>query len=487
MPRLPALQRPQRRARCRSLAESKVLMKRAAIAASAALLMLATQAAGATDLLQAWQAAQRQDPEYAAAHAAFEAGSTRRAQARGLWLPSVLLNAGAGRASSDNSMTGAQFSAPGFGQSSGVAFDTSVRNGSMGRLELAAKQPLLSRERLAQSRQLSLGAEMADVQWQDARQALMLRVAERYFEVLVASETLHLLLRQQAAVQRALSEAKDRFQLGDAPVIDTHEAAARAETIGAQVLAADMELQLKQIAFADLTGGPAQHVAPLRTGVGAEPPSMRGVDYWIAEAALHNPQLLMQEKNLAIAQEEAAKHGQGALGAASLDLVGQVGRERLHGSGDFGNAENRAKNWMIGLQLTVPLFNGHRDARHEEAVHLLDKTRAEGTRLRQQIALRTRAAWLGITVGAGRAAALEQARKASLSRLDATRVGQSVGDRTTLDLLNAENEASATELALLQARIGVALDRLRLAALAGKLDEEALNSVNKLIQGPAAH
>lgn len=458
-------------------------MRRASGVVAAALLMLAAQAAGATDLLQAWQAAQRQDPEFAAAQAAFEAGITRRAQARGLWLPSLALNVGAGRAGSDNSMSGARFAAPGFGQSTGVAFETSIRNGSMERVALEAKQPLISGERRAHSRQLSLGADLAEAEWQAARQDLMLRVAERYFEVLVASETQRLLLQQQTAVERAWSEARDRFRLGDAPVIDTHEAAARAETIRAQVLAADMDWQLKQIAFSDLTGETAQQLATLRAGAEPASPGLQGVDYWIKEASAHNPQLLMQEKNQAIAQEEAAKHG--VLGAASLDLVGQFGRDRLHGSGDFGNAENSAKNWMVGVQLTVPLFTGgYRSARHEEAVHLIDKARAEGARLRQQIALKTRAAWLGITVGAGRASALEQARKASLSRLDATRLGQSVGDRTTLDLLNAENEATATELALLQARIAIALDRLRLAALAGKLDEHALQSVNGMMHHP---
>jgi outer membrane protein len=458
-------------------------MRRASTAVSAALLMLAAQAADATDLLQAWQAAQRHDPEFAAAHAAFEAGSTRSAQARALWLPSIVLNAGAGRESGDSSVTGARFSAPGFGQSSGVGFDTSIRNGSMDRVALVAKQPLISGERRAQSRQLSLGAEMAEVEWQDARQALMLRVAERYFEVLVATETWRLLGQQQIAVERASSEARDRFQLGDAPVTDTHEATARAETIKAQLMAAEMDRQLKQIAFADLTGETAQELAALRAGADSLPLSVQSVDHWIKEASLHNARLLIQEKNQAIAQEEAAKHG--VFSTASLDLVGQVGRDRLHGGGDFGNTENNAKNWMIGVQLAVPLFTGgYRSARHAESVHLIDKLRAEGARLRQQITLQTRAAWLGITVGAGRAWALERARKASLSRLDATRLGQSVGDRTTLDLLNAENDATATELALLQARIAIALDRLRLAALAGNLDENALRSVNEITQHP---
>jgi outer membrane protein len=456
-------------------------MMRTSLVLSTALLMLAAQAAGATDLLQAWHAAQRHDPEFAAAHASFEAGNTRREQARSLWRPSVVLSAGAGRMSSDSSMRGAQFSAPGFGQSSGVAFDTSIRNGSLERYVLAAKQPLLSRERMAQSRQLSLAAEMADAEWQNAKQSLMLRVTERYFEVLVAAETVRMLRQQQAAVERALNEASDRFKLGNAPVTDTHEAAARAASIKAQVLATEMDLQLKQIAFADLTGEAPHGLAALRPSPGIAPRDLPPLESWIAETALHNPMLLIQAKSQSVAREEAARHS--ALGAPSLDFVAQVGRDRLHGSGDFGNAENISNAKMIGVQLTIPLFTGgYRSARHEEALHLVEKARADGERLHQQVMQQTRAAWLGVTVGASRVSALEQAHKASEARLDATRLGQSVGDRTTLDLLNAENDATGAALALLQARIAVALDRLRLTALAGSLNENTLQSVNEMME-----
>lgn len=456
-------------------------MKHATIFFSAALVALTMEAAGAADLLQAWQSAQQHDAEFAGARAAYEAGTTRRDQARSLWMPSVALTAGAGRMTSETSMSGAQFSAPGFGQSSGVAFDTSVTNGSMTRYTLSAKQPLISRERQAQSRQLSLSAEGADAEWQNARQSLMLRVAERYFDVIVAAETVRMLRQQQAAVERALAEARDRFKLGDAPVTDTHEAAARADTVKAQVMAAETDLQLKQNAFADLTGMPERQLAPLRPDADPTRPGLAALDSWLAEASLNNPQLQMQAKSQAVAREEVAKHG--ALGAPSLDLVAQVGRDRLHGSGDFGNAENDTRNKMIGVQLTIPLFTGgYRSARHEEALHLADKARADGEHLRRQVTQQVRAAWLGISVGAGRIAALEQALKASRSRLDATHLGRSVGDRTTLDLLNAQNDATNAELALLQARTAVALDRLRLSALAGRLDETALQPIDAMLQ-----
>jgi len=74
--------------------------------------------------------------------------------------------------------------------------------------------------------------------------------------------------------------------------------------------------------------------------------------------------------------------------------------------------------------------------------------------------------------------ALAEALSASVSRRDATQLGHEVGQRTTLDLLNAENDSASAQLALAQGRVGLLLDRLRLAALTGQLDEAALRSVN---------
>ncbi|MEO8838276.1 MAG: TolC family protein, partial [Herbaspirillum sp.] len=82
---------------------------------------------------------------------------------------------------------------------------------------------------------------------------------------------------------------------------------------------------------------------------------------------------------------------------------------------------------------------------------------------------------------------LADSSKASQARLDATRLGNEVGDRTTLDLLNAENDAANAELMLLQGRVGLLLDRLRLAALGGELDEAQLESVNAVWQTNAAN
>jgi outer membrane protein len=441
------------------------------------LLTLSASMAGATDLIDVWHAALRHDLDFAAADAVHQAGVARRAQGESLWRPTVQVTATAGRMSSETATNGAQFSAPGFAQTNGVSFNTSVTNGALGRWAVEARQPLISRERLARSRQLELTADIADLEWQGAQQALMLTTAQRYFDAALAGESLRVLQQQQGAVESALRETQDRHKLGDIPVTDTYEAAARAEAIKAQLLAAETDLELKQIALSDVTGLQPDAMHLLFPANDSAQREARVLNQWLTDAGDHNLLLRTHHARTELATEESAKFSVAA--SPTIDLVAQIGQDRLSGSGDFGPASINSGNRLIGVQITVPLYTGgYRNARQEEALHLADKARADAERTRQQIALQTRAAWLGLTVGAGRIAALAEALRANRARLEATRLGRQVGDRTTLDLLNAENDTANAELALLQARVALLMDRLRLSALAGQLDEAALQVVN---------
>lgn len=453
---------------------------RAGAVLGAAWLLAFQGPAQALDLMDAWRAAQQHDLEFATARASQQATATRRDQATALWRPTVTVSGTAGLANAYSATRGAQFSAPGFGTSRDVEFKTSIHSGVLGRAAVTANLPLFNREREAQGRQLTLAADSGDVQWQQAQQALMLDTAQRYFDVMLGADSLRVLRHQQVSVDRARVEMLDRFKLGDAPVTDTHEAAARAEAIAAQILGLETELQLKQVAFNDATGLPPVALAPLRSSQGAVFDA-KALDHWLAEAQTRNPQLRLQVTAVEVARQEAAKTS--AAYSPSVDLVAQAGYERLSGSGEFGSATHSGHNGLIGVQVALPLYTGGmRSARREEALRGVDKAQSQADRTRQLVAQQTRAAWLGLTVGARRIAALTQALAASRSRLDATRLGRKVGDRTTMDLLNAENDAANAELILLQARIEWLMNRLRLGAAAGVLDETWLASVNTELQ-----
>ena len=451
------------------------------LAAALLLTLAALPSARALDLIEVWRGAVLNDPEFAAARAALEAGTSRRVQAAALWRPTVRLESGASMAGNESRARGVAFSAPGMGSTAGAGFDTSITQGTGTRVALVLRQPLVGLERDAQSRQLRIAADVAEFEWHGAQQALMLRSAERYFDVAVASEALHILRRQQAAGDRALVEAERRFRIGERPVTDAHEAAARAAALRARRLAAETRLELAHAALSDLSGlqtaGAALHLpatAPSAGGVGT-------LADWLAQAHQRNPGVRLAEARLHEAEQERRKTGTAF--SPTLDLVAQIGRERVAGSGHFGGASNRSDQRAIGVQLEVPLYSGGwRSARQTEAQALVNKAQADLDHARQQVALETRSAWLKLSVGDSQESALAAAVQASRSRLEATRVGLRVGDRTTQALLDAENDAAVAELALIQARVHLLMSQLQLAALGGQLDDARLAQVDALLR-----
>ena len=142
-------------------------------------------------------------------------------------------------------------------------------------------------KRKAQSQQLKLSAEIATTDWDAARQQLILRTAEHYFNVLIAEQSLDLLRQQQAALQRMLDQTRVRFDTGDAPSIDIHEADARLQAVEAQVLLAEIDLQIQQQAFTNLTGLSGQGIAKLRLDNTLLETAAKGsVESWLERAEI---------------------------------------------------------------------------------------------------------------------------------------------------------------------------------------------------------
>lgn len=456
---------------------------------SAALLAGGLAAAQAADLRDAWRAAQQQHPDMAAVAATRAAGEARRLQAERLWNPTVAAQATAGAMGSRTSAQGAAFSMPGTGQVTGAGFETSVHSGPGTRWGIEARMPLYSPERSAQERQLRASADLADLQAASTQQQLMLRTAQRYFAAVLSQQQYALLLRQQEATDRALQEARDRFTLGDTPVTDVREAEARALANAAQVQAAEVELQIARQALAQVTGWSAASLPPLHlpASVGE---ATRWVDAgapiaslpdWQERAARQNLQVRMQAQALALAEQEAAKGARSA--STKVDLVGQAGAEHLSGSGRWGAASNAARQFMVGVQIQVPLSTGgQQGAREQELLRLQDKARADLESTRLDVAQQVHTTWLRLQAGAAQTQALEAAHRATQARLASTLLGRQVGDRTTLELLQAHNDAMLSESQLLQHRARMAQERLQLMALADQLDDTALQTATDAVQ-----
>ncbi len=434
-----------------------------------------SSATHAADLMSAWQAAQTRDPEIAAARALHEQAAFRLEQAKALWAPTVSAGGAVGMGGADSRTKGAEA----MGQSD-VTFKTNVNAGALARASIGAQKAWISPEREAQSKQLELSAQIAQAQWQLAQQALITRTAQRYFDVVGAELTLHVLQRQQKAVQQAAAEINKRQSVGDASVMDVQEANARASEIRAHVLTQENNLAMKKVAYRQLVGQePSQHLTI--SNVNLIPSNLADANTWVQRAKQQSPSLQMMRLQQAIQGQEAKRVKAG--NAMTVDWVAQAQMDRLSGQGMYGSASNQTAQYMVGLQLNMPLSTGGMmEAREREALKQVEKLRYDQDAAELQIEQNVRDAWQSLSSAPARLQALAQSEKASKARLSATRQAHRTGARTTNEWLGAEHDAAQSELAVMQLRIQTAMDQLYLSAASGELSEAQLRQVNALLK-----
>jgi outer membrane protein len=429
----------------------------------------------AADLMSAWQAAQTRDPEIAAARALHEQAAFRLEQAKALWAPTVSAGGALGVGGADSRTKGAEA----MGQSD-VTFKTNVNAGALARASIGAQKAWISPEREAQSKQLELSADIAQAQWQLAQQALIMRTAQRYFDVVGAELTLNVLQRQQKAVQQAAAEINKRQSVGDASVMDVQEANARASEIRAHVLTQENNLAMKKVAYRQLVGQePSQLLTP--ANINLTPSNLADASTWVQRAKQQSPSLQMMRLQQAIQGQEAKRVKAG--NAMTVDWVAQANMDRLSGHGMYGSASNQAAQYMVGIQLNAPLSTGGMvEAREREVLKQVEKLRYDQEAAELHIEQNVRDAWQSLSTAQARLQALGQSEQASKARLTATRQAHRTGARTTNEWLGAENDAAQAELAVTQLRIQTAMDRLRLSAASGELGEAQLRQVNALLK-----
>jgi outer membrane protein len=449
-------------------------MKRLPLIAALALVGI-TSATHAADLMGAWQAALARDPEIAAARALHEQATFKQEQAKALWAPMVSAGGAVGIGGVDSRTKGAEA----MGQSD-VTFKTNVNAGALTRASIGAQKAWISPEREAQSKQLELSAQIAQTQWQQAQQALIMRTAQRYFDVVGAEQTLSVLQRQQKAMQQAAAEISKRQSVGDASVMDVQEANARVSEIRAHVLTHENNLANKKVAYRQLTGQEPTQLLPIGN-INLTPANLDDANTWVLRAKQQSPSLQMMGLQQAIQGQEAKRVKAG--NAMTVDWVAQAQMDRLSGQGMYGSASNQTAQYMVGIQLNAPLSTGGMvESREREALKQVEKLRYDQEAVEQQVEQQVRDAWQSLSTAQARLQALSQSEQASKARLTSTRQAHRTGARTTNELLGAEHDAAQAELALVQLRIQTAMEQLRLSAASGELGEAQLRQVNALLK-----
>ena len=421
--------------------------------------------AGAMDLRQAYDAAYANDASIRASRAGAQASRERLPQAQAQRLPNVSLNAG--RNYNDLTSKTRSFL--------GQPVTTESQYYYSGSQTLSVRQPLYRPYIAALVRQAQAQANDADASLEKDEQSLVVRVGEAYFDALLARDQLSLVGAQKATYTTQLDAAKKSLAAGSGTRTDIDEAQARLDLTLAQELEAQQNVEFTRRRLETLTGQSLDTLASLdveRFTPSAPVPA--GVEAWIERAEQASPELESLRAQLEAARQEIDKAEAGH--KPTLDVVAQWARSS---SDSVTNVNSRYDNKTIGLQLSVPLYSGgyvnstvrQAVAAHERAREVLEATRRD-------LGVRVHREFRGMTEGVLRIGALEQAVRSAEQAVLSNRKSFEAGSRTTLDVLNAEQQKTAALRDLAQARYVYLVSRLRLLSLAGEDRQSSVAQVN---------
>ena len=324
--------------------------------------------------------------------------------------------------------------------------------------------------------QAELGAKLTEAALANAQIDLMVRVAQAYFDVLLAQDTLQSIAAQKRAIAETLAQAKREFEVGTKTIVDTNEAQARFDQVLAQEAVAKGDELGKRATLATLMGKEPQVLAQLDAKPTIPAANPADINAWVARAeqaaiSVQSAQLTSEIAKLEIERNKLVQR-------PTADIVSSIGLNRSVGTASSA-ARTTAANASVGVQLGYSLFNGGAlDSKVRESIAAYGKTLADVDGAKRAAAQSARQSYLSLTYGLAQINALESVRRSAQTLIDSTKLGYQVGVRINLDVLNAQQTQATNDTALAKARYDSIMAGLRLKAATSQLAAQDLSDIS---------
>lgn len=441
----------------------------------ASLLAAETQQAKQQSLLDIYHQALAHDPTLASALSANKAAQEIIEQGKALYRPVVNFNAGANTQSQDYAFTGPARPNPNNPLIILQNQQSGVEKFEQRRYAIEARQPIFRKDNLVQMDQSKTQVSLADKQYHLSQQNLILRTTQTYFDVLIAQDRIDLIGAQKTAILSQLDQAKATFEVGTATITDVNEAQARYDLIIAQEIAAINEYEIAKRAVEAITGEIPAKLATAKSDIQVTTLAQSMQD-WQQVAVENNLNIQVQQDALKLAEQDVERANAGHL--PTLDAVASY--TDSYANGGINTDSSRTKNAVLGLELQIPLYQGGAiSSRARQAVLNKQKAQDDIEIARRSTDLETQRAYLNLNTTIAQVKALEQALVSSQSQLDSTKLGYEVGVRTSVDVLNAQQQLFSAKRDLLQARYNYLVNIIRLKAASGLVAEVDLQDINQ--------
>ncbi len=417
-------------------------------------------------LLDTYQQALSHDATLASALSANQSAQELIEQGKALYLPNVNFSAGVNATQADVRYLNSGPSPFGF------AGNTNYEGYNYG---INATQPIFRKQNLVQIDQAKTQVSQADKQLALSQQQLIVRTTQAYFDVLIAQDKIDLINAQKAAILIQFEQAKANFDVGTSTITDVNESQARYDLIVAQQIAATNEYQVARYTIQAITGELPKLLAVVKADIKAHNLD-QNMDQWLDVATHNNLNIQIQQDTVKFAEQEIDRAEAAHL--PTLDAVASYNDTYSNGS-SYGFGSD-LKNGTIGLQLQIPLYQGGATtSRVRQAVLNKQKTLNDVEFARRQAELETQRAYLNLNSSIAQIKAYEQALISSQSQVDSTKLGYEVGVRTSVDVLNAQQQFFSAKRDLLQSRYNYLVNIIRLKAASGIVAEVDLVDINQ--------
>jgi TolC family type I secretion outer membrane protein len=297
---------------------------------------------------------------------------------------------------------------------------------------------------------------------------IMLDAVTVFMDVIRDSAVLKLNENQVAVLRRQLQATRDRFRVGELTRTDVAQSEARVARADSQRIAAQGQLDVSRDGYQRVIGQePGTLVEPVLPALPVT------LDEAISIAMAESPRLLATKY-----VEEASKYDvETAKGAVlpSADAVAALSRSDRSNLGNQILGSSTQNSASIGAQVSIPLYqSGAEYARVRQAKQRASQRRIEISVAERQVSEQTRNTWAFYRTAKANIDAQNAAVRANEVAAEGVRQEQSVGSRTILDVLDAEQELLNARVQLVLAQRDAAVAAYGLLASIGRLDAKSM-------------
>jgi outer membrane protein len=309
------------------------------------------------------------------------------------------------------------------------------------------------------------------------RQDLIMRVAQAYFEFLLAQDNVQFAKAEKQAIAKQLEQVKAYFEAGQVAITDVKEVEAQNDLAEARVISANQQRDIANEKLRVLTGRSYKTLATLRSNVPLLPPKPNNIKHWINTATKNNPNLISARFSIDSAQKEIDK--QRASRKPTVDFV-------ANHSGSFANhrfgVDTDQYDTSIGVQMNVPLYtSGASGSRIRAAKFSRNQAQQQYEFSKRQVVEQVSGAFISVKSNISQVTANRKALTSATVAAEASRAGFEVGTRTAVDVLTSLRETFRAERDYANARYNYLVSTLNLKQAAGTLNANDVKAMTQYL------